>query len=553
MFSVLLIIIVLLMLLSGVSIYFTAKKATESEYLRLNSVVNTNTSESVGRAVVNACQLCQSISSNSSVIKNLATMSDSSKREIRSAIMKQISDYSSQNTNGRTYVDCNVLDLEGNEVSIYSKNSYSLDYINNTSDTERLFTGEIPYIVIPVGNYEGTGIMRNTFQVICPIKDLLSNELRGYTILSVSEHLLYVQYNDYQAEHDNIFIVAEDGTIISSKEKDLVGTSYYNTDLSKDLVMSEDIPNTSWKLVSIMDKDYVFGSLNTVYTVILLATLLTVIAAAFAISYISEKFNRRISNLQYAISKVMNQDFSVRIAVENNDEFGEIENAFNMMVEDIGKLITSVRENEHDKRIAEMDFLHAQINSHFIHNTLTSIRFLLEMGKTEQAGEMLIAFSKLLRQTLTRSREFIPLSEEIDGIRSYEVIQKYRYENAFSMDYEIAENTLNIPVPAIIIQPIVENSIFHGINHGFIKIKISTEIIDSNLNISVEDNGIGMTEEKVSQILHTESSRNHVGIKNINERLQMYYGKQYGVKLESTPDVGTKVTLVIPAAAEGIN
>src|SRR5699024_4214318 len=124
--------------------------------------------------------------------------------------------------------------------------------------------------------------------------------------------------------------------------------------------------------------------------------------------------------------------------VEHSDEFGRIESEFNSMVAEIDRLIREVRQGEQQKRLAELDFLQAQINPHFIHNTLTSIRFMLEMGKVREAGEMIFYFSKLLRRTISRSNEFITLEEEVRTLEDYVNLQKFRYQDSFEASYDIS-------------------------------------------------------------------------------------------------------------------
>jgi len=248
---------------------------------------------------------------------------------------------------------------------------------------------------------------------------------------------------------------------------------------------------------------------------------------------------------------VVKGDLSVRIKVDGDDEFSRIEAAFNSMVEEINRLIDEARQSERQKHIAQMDFLQAQINSHFIHNTLTSIRFMLEMDQVREAGEMVFYFSKLLRQTLSRSTEFIPLREELDTLKSYVMLQSYRYQDTFEASFDFEEETLDASVPVLILQPVVENAIFHGASHGNSHIHICGFRENGNLILTVEDDGQGIPREKLGKILKKDASMNRVGLRNVHQRIQLIYGEKYGLSIDSRLGEGTLVRFTLPMDREG--
>lgn len=206
---------------------------------------------------------------------------------------------------------------------------------------------------------------------------------------------------------------------------------------------------------------------------------------------------------------------------------------------------------ERKRHLLELDFLQAQINPHFIYNTLSSIRFYVEMGKNEEAEEMLIDFSKILRKTLSQSERFVSLEEEIETITHYVNLQKGRYRDRFQVEFDIKEETKTSLVPDFILQPIVENAIFYSLRQDQVcHIRISSYLQDQNLYVSVKDDGIGMEEERINEVLRKDLNMNKVGLKNVNERLKLNFGDLYGLKIISEKGKGTEVILEMPSTSE---
>ena len=211
-----------------------------------------------------------------------------------------------------------------------------------------------------------------------------------------------------------------------------------------------------------------------------------------------------------------------------------------------------VRSEETALRKTELKALQAQINPHFLYNTLDSIQWMCEQGRTEDATKMVGALAKLFRISISRGHELITISDEVKHAQNYLIIQSYRYRNQFAYSFDVEKGLENCLCNKITIQPLIENAIYHGIDRmvdeGEIKISISTAPDDENdIIIKVEDNGIGMTEEQCRKILQKEKSDSSgIGVKNVNDRLRIYFGEKYGISIESELDVGTTVIIRIP-------
>lgn len=223
------------------------------------------------------------------------------------------------------------------------------------------------------------------------------------------------------------------------------------------------------------------------------------------------------------------------------------------MVTRIQKLMEQVRNEEVTLRKTELRALQAQINPHFLYNTLDSIAWMCEEERSREAVEMVNALARLFRISISKGHELIPIEKELEHARSYLKIQNYRYKNQFTYSFEVDENCLSYYCNKITLQPLIENAIYHGINRMIDEGEIIVRIYErgSEVIFEVEDNGVGMTEEQCSQILHHEpGDKSGIGIKNVNDRIRIYFGEQYGLSIESELDEGTKIIINMPKIRE---
>ena len=229
-----------------------------------------------------------------------------------------------------------------------------------------------------------------------------------------------------------------------------------------------------------------------------------------------------------------------------------ISSSFEHMAKTIQSLMERVHMEEKELRKTELKALQAQINPHFLYNTLDSIQWMCEQGKTKDAAEMVRALARLFRISISRGRELITLREELQHAENYLIIQSYRYRSQFSYTIDASDGLMNCLCNKITIQPLIENAIYHGIDRmvekGEIKISVKPAVDASDdILITVSDNGIGMTKEQCSKILAKDrSDSGGIGVKNVNDRLKIYFGEKYGLSIESELDVGTTVTVRIP-------
>ena len=267
-----------------------------------------------------------------------------------------------------------------------------------------------------------------------------------------------------------------------------------------------------------------------------------------------------IKKLHDVTTTITKNDLQTLMTSDNVDEITELGMSFNIMIGKIKELLDSkIKEQENLKR-AELRALQAQINPHFLYNTLDTIIWMAESKKTDQVVKIVTALSNFFRISLSKGADWITIGEEVERIKSYLTIQKMRYRDILDFKIEVAENVSENTILKLILQPLVENALYHGIKNkrqgGTIFIRARRKGSDEVL-LEVEDNGIGFTPEKLAQLraeLEDDSGdiklESGFGIGNVNKRIRLYYGKPYGLSIQSEYTTGTCVTLVIPAKAE---
>ena len=254
---------------------------------------------------------------------------------------------------------------------------------------------------------------------------------------------------------------------------------------------------------------------------------------------------------------ITRNDLQALVTHDNVDEITELGLSFNIMIGRIRELLDAkVKEQENLKK-AELRALQAQINPHFLYNTLDTIIWMTESKKTDQVIEIVRALSSFFRISLSKGRDWITIGEEVERTRSYLTIQKMRYRDILDYRIEMDESVAGNTILKLILQPLVENALYHGIKNkrqgGTIVVR-AQQWNENEILLQVEDNGIGFTPEKLAQLqaeLNDDSGdiklESGFGIGNVNKRIRLYYGKQYGVSIKSEYQTGTCVSIVIPA------
>lgn len=425
------------------------------------------------------------------------------------------------------------------------------------------------YILGPVKSDEA-GIYRHSFFMVRPVKDLLTDNTEGYVLFEISEKSIYDTYANLNGKGHDYCLMDCKEHLISGKNKNKIGTDLelnrmkdgadlqsgytpFTNNNREDVYFYEKVLGTDWYLIEQVNVHEIWKSLDrTGY--FSLCMIIVFILLIYPLTILSGRnILKPVDRIKDKMCEVAEGNLTVRINEEEKGkgEFFEIANSFNYMAQKLEQQMDEIRNIERKKHLLELDFLQAQINPHFIYNTLSSIRFYVEMGKNEEAEDMLIDFTKILRKTLSRSEKFISLKEEIETLIHYIRLQKARYRDRFEVEFDIEEKTNSSIIPDFILQPIVENAIFYSLREDRVcHILIKSYSKGQDFYVSVKDDGIGMDEKKIDTVLKKDLNMNKVGIKNVNERLKLNFGDIYGLKIISEKGKGTEVILKMPFIAE---
>ena len=316
------------------------------------------------------------------------------------------------------------------------------------------------------------------------------------------------------------------------------------------------VEDSSWRVVGVSFVDELVN--RSVREMIGISAGLAglVLAAALLTSWIlSRMLSRPLRGLASAMERFERDadHFSYR-PVRGTREVRELSQSFGHMVLRIQQLMSTVRQEEINLRKTELKALQAQINPHFLYNTLDSIAWMCERGRNADAVNMVHALARLFRISISRGHELIPIAKEIEHAESYLQIQKYRYKNQFTYEFDVDPECLDYYCNKITLQPIIENSINHGLDLLVEEGRIQVEVLQDGDDIlfRVRDNGVGMSQEQVDAILEQDpEDRTGIGIRNVNDRLRIYFGAPYGLRITSELDVGTCVEIRMPKVKEG--
>lgn len=321
------------------------------------------------------------------------------------------------------------------------------------------------------------------------------------------------------------------------------------------IIIGDAVKHTDWKLIAIHSKSEILDDIENLLGSLLISVGIFVLAGLILALFLAYWITRPMAEMSTAMGKVMDGNLEVNVPVRSRDELGLLAATFNDMLVQLRYFIKKAKEDEKQKAKMKYEVLQAQINPHFLYNTLDSIRWMASFHKIKTIENMVTAIIGLLKYNFSRRGDIVPLSEEIDSVRTYLQIQKFRYGDMFDVAYELPENLEELRTIKFILQPIVENSIFHGFEEadrqGLITLRVRTS--GGDLFIEVEDNGIGMNEEQMQNLQKQQKTGgrySEIGVRNIDERIKFFCGKDYGLEMSSEVGTGTKITIKLPSSLD---
>ncbi len=318
---------------------------------------------------------------------------------------------------------------------------------------------------------------------------------------------------------------------------------------------------SDWKVIGKIYNQDLNSYSKTLRDFFVILILVTLVISLILAAMIAGNILRPVKSLLHGMAKFQGGDLDVQVEVESQNELGILTHTFNTMTRRIKSLIDTNKNVERMKRKSELDALQAQINPHFLYNTLDSIVWMGEAGKSEEVVKMTSALSKLFRISISKGQEFITIKQEIEHVESYLIIQKMRYGDKLDYYIDVEPHLLSHRILKIVIQPLVENSIYHGLKKmpgmGTIYISIYQKCngLGEYICVEIRDDGVGMDEEKVKQLragkIQSEKKSGGVGVHNVDQRIKLYYGEEYGVDIESELFEGTCVKIQLPYVQGG--
>ncbi|MGG6313491.1 sensor histidine kinase [Paenibacillus macerans] len=314
------------------------------------------------------------------------------------------------------------------------------------------------------------------------------------------------------------------------------------------------------KFISVFATEPIVKDANTVSLIGLLIILLVLLIALVFVYIVSFLTTSRMLRLSRHLNRLALGDLTVVSRIDGNDEIGQLSRQFNYMVESIRRLMNQVVETteqnnalELAQREIKLKMMASQINPHFLFNALESIRMNAHLKGDKEIANVVRMLGKMMRKNLEAGRESTPLKEEMEMVGSYLEIQKFRYEDRLKFTLDIDPAAAAVRVPPLIIQPLVENAVVHGVEdkEEGVHVEVKIEVKDGLVYVSVRDNGMGMTPERLDEVMRfiggaKEPEQGRIGLRNVHQRLVLSYGEEHGLLIASESGAGTQISFTIP-------
>lgn len=429
-------------------------------------------------------------------------------------------------------------------------------YVDDAQSTE----SEVPlYLVRMIYDY-------NTFRE------------KGLIIIRVNNNKLAGIYSDLSKEfikdililsQNNYKIIGTEGTQLSEHEAEWVAqqSAEWNYQIDKkhqNLLVYMKRTGDPWKIVARESMNQMvneeMGRFSRTFILVMGCTVLILSLLSILMAM---DFSEPINRLVHSIKKVETENIHEEVLVDREDELGYLSKCFNKMSLEIDNLLNRVYKEKLTRRESELKALQAQINPHFLFNTLESINWMAQLNNVPEIRDMVTSLASLMEASIGKGSPMVPLSKELKYIDSYLLIMKNRYGDRLTYESDVDRNMLYYEVPKLILQPLVENAIYHGIDKmrkkGTIKLTIKEQ--DGQIYIEIMDNGKGMHPEEVEELNQVFKDDNHdyligknrksIGLANVNGRIKLFYGQEYGLQVESVYENYTKMKLYIPITEKG--
>ena len=456
-----------------------------------------------------------------------------------------------------------------NNISIYTKNS------TLPSDGKFIYhlpqsTSNIDWLVSNLNHgyivYKGTSVNtkgNTVFSLGRALNFNNENYTYAYLVIDIPESVLYSQIENefhqkdfYITDENGVIISTKDKKLLSSKLEDILGVGIFsqpNNVLQTATVNNEKVMivytsmTNGWKTVTVIPINSILSDATKASSQIAFISILCVIISILLLLLISRHFSRRLNVLNKQISMIANNNFSYQAKNISNDEMGQLSNSINIMARRLDAAINDSYKKEILRKRAELHLLQSQINPHFLYNTLAGISSLAFRGDSTQVGKLINHLSQFYKISLNQGKEYISIGEEVKITKHYVALQNMRFKDMFLFHWDVDEALCENQTLKLMLQPFIENSVNHAIRDDNKPLNVSVRIFQSDeaILLEVEDDGIGIHENVLESIFRQELPVGY-GINNVNNRIKLSYGEEYGINIISTLGKGTKVTIKIP-------
>ena len=545
--------------------YFTASHTIEDKVYENIAITASQIAFSVNSSVASINRTMDYIFSNTELQTILTREEEPRDTEVDKKVKTIMDNYF---VNMPELLSCVLSDIKGN---LYF-------YRRNVSDKELIFKwiqqslkndGQIAWL----GAYELSEMSvwtNHTLVVSRAMKNLTAKDVVtpiGTVTLFFSNRILESVY-DYIGEETSLMVIdAQNRTISSSgnEARNRMILNYLNTqeekigapfdiwlEGEKYMMASYAVPAAVWKVVETIPYQEINKNFRSIQSATGVTVVLIVGGTIVMSIFFSKKIVAPLLMLNREMKKVSVGNFNVyQFPRERLDEIGQIQRGFNEMVDRMQDLLHTTVEKEKEKQLAELTALQYQVNPHFLYNTLNSVRLMALMTKSQNIVSMLDSLIHLLRKSAGKCGTVVSLRDELETVNDFVNIHRIRYQYDIQILNDLSEEALECLVPCFLIQPLVENALFHGFSEkGGGTISFSGGCKDGVLTIVVADDGVGMSEKQVHEVMTAQHSERpafvNVGIRNVDDRLKINYGPQFGLRLESKVKVGTKITVTMP-------
>lgn len=431
--------------------------------------------------------------------------------------------------------------------------------ILTSSHVQHIISGERPWVITlsrgirdhnGSGEKEGVFFIDLNYSAISELCDQSTVGTKGYAfILDAKGEIVYHPqqqqlYNELQTENISLIVNSESDTVLFGNEKNGKLYSILRSD------------KTGWTVVDCTNVSDLLSKSRQAQSIYILTAVMLVIVALIFSRFMARSITLPIQRLRDSMKQVQEGDFSASgVAVDSRNEIGSLTKSFDVMTHKIQELMKQNIHEQEEKRKSELKALQSQINPHFLYNTLDSIIWMAEGKKNEEVVLMTASLARLLRQSISNEDEVVPIANEVEYARGYLTIQKMRYKDKLEFLIEVDSSILYIPLIKLVLQPIIENAIYHGLKYKESKglLIVKGFMKDGNAVLQVIDDGVGMDEETLAHIYDRHKVNYHsngVGVYNVQKRLKLYYGDDYGITYESEKGKGTTATITIPGRQE---